>query len=62
MRRVAISAACAVVIWIVALMSTDVSANQPQVSYDFSGSSFSGAAPVACASPLNRLEAFPSGE
>ena len=40
MRRVAISAASALVIWIIALMSTDASAGQPQVSYNFSGSSF----------------------
>ena len=51
MRRVAISVACAVVIWIVALMSTDVSANQPQVSYNFSGPSYSGAAPSLAPTP-----------
>ena len=49
MRRVAISAAGALVIWIVALMSPDVSADQPQVSDDFSGSSYSGAAPRSLA-------------
>ena len=60
MRRVAISAACAVVIWMIALMSTDVSANQPQVSYNFSGSSFSGATRTASFSGPSRGGAFSS--
>jgi lipoprotein-anchoring transpeptidase ErfK/SrfK len=47
MRRVTISAACVLVIWMVALMSSEVSATQPQVSYNFSGSSFSGSARTA---------------
>jgi lipoprotein-anchoring transpeptidase ErfK/SrfK len=47
MRRVIVSAACVLVIWMVALMSTEVSANQPQVSYNFSGSSFSSPARAA---------------
>jgi lipoprotein-anchoring transpeptidase ErfK/SrfK len=47
MRRVTISAACVLVIWMLALMSTDVSANQPQVSYNFTGSSFSSPARTA---------------
>src|SRR5690606_31816810 len=60
MRRVTISAACAVVIWIVALMSTDVSANQPQVSYNFSGSSFAGATRTAAFSGPSRGGAYSS--
>jgi lipoprotein-anchoring transpeptidase ErfK/SrfK len=47
MSRVMISAACVLVIWLVALMSTEVSANQPQVRYNFSGSSFSSPARTA---------------
>jgi lipoprotein-anchoring transpeptidase ErfK/SrfK len=49
MHREMISAACVLVIWMVALMSTEVSANQPQVSYNFTGSSFSSPAPTATA-------------
>jgi lipoprotein-anchoring transpeptidase ErfK/SrfK len=41
MRRVTILAAFVLAIWMFALMSTDASANQPQVSYNFTGSTFS---------------------
>ena len=60
MRRVTISVACALVIWLVALMSTDVSAGQPQVSYNFSGSSFYGSARNASFAGPSRGGAFSS--
>ena len=60
MRRVAISAAGALVIWIIALMSTDVSANQPQVRYNFSGSSFSNSARTVSFAAPSRGGAFSS--
>ena len=60
MRRVAISAASALVIWLIALMSTEVSANQPQVSYNFSGSSFPVPARTASFAAPSRSGAFSS--
>ncbi|MFW6077576.1 MAG: L,D-transpeptidase [Hyphomicrobiales bacterium] len=62
MRRLMISAAaCVLVIWMVALLSPDVSAGQAQVSYNFSGSSFSGPArPSASASFIPAAFAAPS--
>jgi lipoprotein-anchoring transpeptidase ErfK/SrfK len=47
MRRVAISAACVLVIWMIALMNTEASAAQPQITYNFTGSSFASPAPTA---------------
>ena len=58
MRRVAISAACALIIWMIALMNTNLSASQPQVSDNFSGSSLSGSARTASFSAPSRGGAF----
>ncbi len=60
MRKVMISAACVLVIWMVALMNTEVSADQPQVSYNFSGSSFAGATRTASFAAPSRGGAFSS--
>ena len=55
MRRLVIAAACVAVIWLVALMSTNASATQPQISYNFTGSSFAGPAPAPGAgAPFSR--------
>jgi lipoprotein-anchoring transpeptidase ErfK/SrfK len=54
MRRLIISAAaCVLVIWMVALLSPDVSAGQAQVSYNFTGSSFSSPARHGASAPFS---------
>jgi lipoprotein-anchoring transpeptidase ErfK/SrfK len=53
MRRFTVAAACVLAIWMLALMNTDASANQPQVSYNFTGSSFSSPAQPSARAPFS---------
>ena len=53
MRRFMIAAVCVLAIWTLALMTTDASATQPQVSYNFTGSSFSSPARPSARAPFS---------
>ena len=53
MRRFTVAAACVLAIWMLAMMNTDASANQPQVSYNFTGSSFSSPAQPSARAPFS---------